>query len=155
MAPDLLADVEPDRLGRGVARARPGRARLGALLVHRLVEAFGVDLDVARAQHVLRQVEREAERVVELEGDLALERAAGRQAPGLVLEQLQAGAERALEARLLELQRLGDQRLRAHQLGIRIAHLVHQRRHQLVDHGSCAPRMWAWRMARRMMRRST
>ena len=84
----LLADVEPDRLVGGLARAGPGRARLGALLVHRLLEARGVDGDVARAQHVLRQVEREAERVVELEGDVALERAAGRQPSGLVVEQL-------------------------------------------------------------------
>ena len=91
---DLLAHVEPDRLVGRLARARPRRARLGALLVHRLVEAGRVDRDVARAQHVLRQVEREAERVVELEGDLALQRAAGAQAPGLVVEQL-AGRCRA------------------------------------------------------------
>ena len=131
---DLLAHVEPDRLVGRVARAGPRRARLGALLVHRLLEARRVDGDVARAQHVLRQVEREAEGVVELEGDLALQRAAGAQAPGLVVEQLEAGAERPLEARLLELQRLGDQRLGADQLGIGIAHLLHQGRHQLVDH---------------------
>jgi hypothetical protein len=53
---------------------------------------------------------------------------------GLVVEQLQARAERLLETAFLELQRLGDQGLRAHQLGIGIAHLMHQGRHQLVDH---------------------
>ena len=77
-----------------------------------------------RAQDVLGQVEREAEGVVELEGDVALERAAGAEPLGLVLEQPQAAAERLLEAAFLELQRLGDQRLRAHQLGIGVAHLA-------------------------------
>ena len=80
------------------------------------------------------EVEREAVGVVELERDLALEGAAGAQALRLVFQQLEASAESLLEARLLELQRLGDQRLRASQFGIGITHLVHQRGHQLVDH---------------------
>ena len=40
---DPLAQGEPDRLGRRLARARPGAARLGPLTLHRGVEAREVD----------------------------------------------------------------------------------------------------------------
>jgi hypothetical protein len=59
---ELLAQAEPDVLGRGIARAGPGRARLGALRSIASVEAGDVDADAARAQRVLRQVERESRR---------------------------------------------------------------------------------------------
>ncbi len=127
-----LADAEPDGLGGRLAGAGPGLAGLGALALHRLVEGRGVDADAAGAQRVLRQVEREAERVVELEGGLAGERVALVHARRLLVEERQAAGERRAEARLLELERLGDERLRAHQLGIGRAHLVDQRRHQPV-----------------------
>src|SRR5262249_36999072 len=60
----LFAQREPHRFGRGVARARPGRARLFLLALHRSIEAFGVDGDTAGAQRVLRQIEREAVGIV-------------------------------------------------------------------------------------------
>ena len=50
------------------------RARV-ALLVHRGVEAGLVEREAAPAQDVLGEVDREAERVVELEDDLAGQRA--------------------------------------------------------------------------------
>ena len=77
---ETLAQREPHRLGRRLARARPGLARLGALALHRRGEAVGVDAHAARAQRVLRQVERKAVGVVELERDLAGELARRRQA---------------------------------------------------------------------------
>ena len=124
-----LAQVEPDLLDRRVARALPGGARGGALAAHRGVEAVAVDRAALAAQGVLGQVEREAERIVELERHLAGQRCPGRQLGGLLLEQPQPALQRAPEAGLLQLQHLGDQRLGADQLGKRLAHLVEQHRH--------------------------
>ena len=62
---------EPEVFGGRFAGTGPGLARLGALALHRLVEAFRVDADAARAQRVLRQIEREAVGVVKLEGGFA------------------------------------------------------------------------------------
>ena len=70
-SPDALADVEPDRVGLGLARAFPRLARILALLRHGPVEGLRVDADAARLQRVLRQIEREAIGVIELEGRLA------------------------------------------------------------------------------------
>ncbi len=127
----ILAQVEPDRLDRGVARALPGGAGGLALARHGGVEARRVDRAALGAQGILGQVERKAISVVELERDLAGQRGRGRQLAGLLLEQAQAALERAAEAGLLELEDLGDQRLGAHQLGERLAHLVEQHRHHL------------------------
>ena len=127
---DPLAQAVPDRLGRGFARPGPGAAGLGALARHRGVEAVDVDRQAARAQRVLGEVEREAVGVVELEGGLAGKHAALRQRPRLVLEDCEPARERGAKARLLELERLGDQRLGAEELRIGLAHLARQRRHE-------------------------
>src|SRR6185295_11897939 len=54
---EFFAQTKPYGLGRGIARALPGLARLFLLLLHRRRESRGVDADLARAQGVLRQVE--------------------------------------------------------------------------------------------------
>ena len=128
-----VAQREPDALRRRLAGPDPARARLGALPLHRIGEARQVDADAARLQRVLRQVEREAVGVVELEGGLAVEDVALAEVARRVVEQRQAARERLLEAALLEPQRLGDQPLGAAELRIGLAHLVHQRRHQPED----------------------
>ena len=71
-----------------------------------------------------------AEGVVELEGGIAREYVAFLQPTAGFRQQPQAFVQRPAEARLLEFQRLGDERLGAHQLLIGLAHLLHQRRHQ-------------------------
>src|ERR1700722_12476831 len=114
---EALAQREPDRLGRRLARARPGPARLGALALHRLGEAFGIDAEPSRAQRVLREVERKSVCVVEPEGDFAGELAALGQVAGLVLEDREAARQRRAEARLLELQGFRVRRPGAAQLG--------------------------------------
>ena len=81
-------------------------------------------------QRVLREVERKAVGVVERERGLALELVALLEAAALLVEDRKPALQRLAEARLLELERLGDQRLGAHQFGIGLAHLAHQRRHQ-------------------------
>ena len=151
-----LAQSEPHRLGRRLARAGPGLARLGALALHRRGEAVVVDAHAARAQRVLGQVEREAVGVVELERDLAGELGAGLERARLLLEDRQAAHQRRAEARLLELQRLGDQRLGAGAARDRPAPIsrVSAGTSRHIS-GSRAPSSWAWRMARRMMRRRT
>ena len=69
--PDALADIEPDRIGPGLARAFPGLARVLALFRHGPAEGIRIDGDAARLQRILRQIEREAIGVIELEGRLA------------------------------------------------------------------------------------
>ena len=128
----LLLHLEPDRFRRRLAGALPGLARLRLLPLHGDVEGLGVDGDAARAQRVLGEVEREAVGVVELERRLARQHVALLELARRFAEQAEALLERLLEARLFQLQRLGDQRLGALQLVIGVAHLVHQRRHQAV-----------------------
>src|SRR5690606_32003337 len=100
---DLLAQAEPHRLGGRLAGAGPGGARELALALHRLGEAVHIDADAARAQRVLRQVEREAVGVVKREGRLAGQLRAGREPARLLVEDGEAPRQGLAEARLLEL----------------------------------------------------
>src|SRR5260370_20725608 len=68
---DLLAQREPYRLGRRLARSSPALARFLALPLHCRREALDRHPAALTAQPVLGQTEREAEGVVEPEGDLA------------------------------------------------------------------------------------
>src|SRR5690606_27560803 len=106
----ILADIEPDGVGRGVAGAGPAGARLLLPLRHRGFEAVEVDGKAARAQRVLGQVERKAVGVVEAEGGLASQRLAGLQPGYSVFQQRHAAAEGAQEAFLLLAQRFLDYR---------------------------------------------
>ena len=83
------------------------------------------------AQRILGEIERKAEGVVERERGLALEIVAALERLGLLVEDRQAALQGLAEARLFELQRLGDQRLGADELRIGLAHLAHQHRHEL------------------------
>ena len=127
---DHLAQLEPDALLGLIAGALPARPGLGALALHRRIEAGEIHGHAARAQRILGEIERKAVGIVQLERGLAGQLAACGEVRGRLLKQAQAALERALKARLLQLQDLGDQRLRAHQLGERLAHLGDQHRHQ-------------------------
>ena len=126
----LFADREPHRLGRGLARARPRRARLGALFIHGVGERSDIDADAARPERVLGEIERKAEGVVKRERGDAVEHVALLKVLARLLEDRKAAIERAAEPRLFEFQRLRDQRLGAMQFLIGLAHLAHQCRHQ-------------------------
>ncbi len=130
--PELLAQREPDRLGSRLARTLPGLARLGLLALHRVGEGGLVDADAARLQRVLRQVQREAVGVVQREGDVAVEHVALLQGRALLVEDGKAAHQRLAEAGLFQPQRFLDQLLRAHQVGIGLAHLAHQRPDQAM-----------------------
>ena len=129
---DLLAQGEPHRFGRGLAGARPRGARHFALALHRHVEAVEVDGDAARPERILGEVERKAVSVVERESHFALEVVAAPEIRGRLVEDRQSALQGLAEAGFLQPQRLGDQGLGADQLGIGLAHLAHQRRHQPV-----------------------
>src|SRR6185503_4985544 len=93
VAGELAADVARDThldLRRSLARAL-------SLLLHQRMEAVLVDRQAAFAGQLLRQLEREAVRVVEPEGLLAVDRAVLRR----LLEQRQPARERLAEALLL------------------------------------------------------
>src|SRR5690606_28061212 len=102
----LLADLEPELLGRRLAGARPRLARRGALALHRRREARRIHRAALAAQDVLGKIDGEAIGVVELEGDLARQRLRGPELRRLLLQELQPAPQHLLEAGLLELQRL-------------------------------------------------
>ena len=108
-----------------------GRACLVALARHRSVEAGAVHRDAAFAAHVGRQVERESVGIVQLERGLAVDdlRAA---AQGR-FENLHPVGDGAKEAFFLLLQHLGRALLALAQLGVGVAHLDDQRRHERVE----------------------
>ncbi len=108
-------------------------ARFGALALHRRIEARGLDLAAAPAQHVLGQVQGKAVRVVKPERDLARKILTLAEPRLFLVEKTQAAAEHVLEAPFLELQRLGDEGFRAHELGKCRAHLPHEGRHEAPD----------------------
>ena len=130
--PRVLLDLEPLAFGRRFARALPGRARLVLLRRHGGVEGGQIDLDAARFQCVLCQIQRKAKRVVQLERHVAGKRVALAQGVGRLVEQLVATRQRLAELDLLKAQRLSDHRLPARQLGKSVTHLAHQRRHETV-----------------------
>ena len=129
-AADVLAQGEPHRFVRRFAGAGPRRSRLLALALHGVGERGEIDTDTARLERVLGEIERKAVSVVERECCDAVEHGAALELFALLVEDRKAALERAAEARLLELERLGDQRLGALQFRIGQAHLAHQHRHQ-------------------------
>ena len=130
MAPTFSRSANHTASSARLAGARPGRARLLALLLHGVVEGRDVDADAARPQRVLGQIERKAVGVVERERGLAVEHVALLERLAGLVEDRKPALQRVAEADLLELQRLGDQRFGAMQFRIGLAHLAHQHRHQ-------------------------
>ena len=128
--PGFLLQRIPDGFGRRLARSSPGLARLGPLALHGGGEGVEVNADAARAQCVLRQIEREAVGIVKFERGFARQVCAAGKSPGLLVQNGKATHQRGAEARFLQLQRLGDQRLRAQKLGVGLAHLARQCGHQ-------------------------
>ena len=117
---DLLVEIA-DRL---VAGALPLGA--GALLGHVAVEAPLVHREAALARDDPGEVHREAEGVVELEGDLARDDLLLRpvEAGHLLLEDLEAAVERPAEGLLLLRRHLGDEGAALAGLGVGGAHLL-------------------------------
>ena len=127
---ELFLQLEPQGLGRGLAGAGPGLPRLGALALHAGGKSLGVDADAAGFQRVLGEVEGEAVSVVKLEGGLAGKHGAVLHASRRFVEQAEPALERIAEAGLFELQRLDDEALAALELGVGVAHLGDEGRHQ-------------------------
>ena len=127
-----FGNIEPHGSILGLARAGPGGARQALLFGHGGIEAGPVHRDAARPQRILGEIIGEAIGIIEAEGDIAGQGAAGRQLRRRLVEQTKAAFQRLAEARFLQLQRLLDQRLRTAKLGIGLAHGRHQRRHELV-----------------------
>jgi hypothetical protein len=107
------------------------RAARRLLLFHRGVEAGLVHRHAALAADVLRQVEREAVGVVQLEGDVAGQHllAAGQRR----VQDLHAVGERLVEALFLRLQHVHHALLGGLQVRIGLAHQLDQVGHQLVE----------------------
>jgi len=110
-------------------------ASFGLLALHGIVEAGEVDADAAVAQRILREVEREAVGVVELEGRLAVKAVALRKIGRRLRQQAQSALQRLAETGFLELQRLGNKRFGAREFRIGPTHLLHQHWQELVDDG--------------------
>ncbi len=125
----FLFQLEPYAFGRRFPGTGPGFPRFGALALHRGVEAGIVDGDALLFERILGEVERKAESVVELEGDLAGKNVSAPKAGCRLFEQLQPTLKRLAETRLFELQRLDDEALPALELRISAAHFLDEGRH--------------------------
>src|SRR5262245_12885133 len=126
---ELAREPRVHVLDPGLAAPLPGGARALALRLHRGREALLVDREPVAAQHVLGQVDREAEGVVEAEDRRSRETrpALAAQLRDLVLEEREALRERLEEAALLALDAGGDE-------GAALGELRVGARHR-VDHG--------------------
>ncbi len=125
----LLHDI--GERGRGRHLARP-TARQFACLLHEPIEPRGVDRHAAFLRHHLREVEREAEGVVQLEcifgaDGVVLCRGAG------VLEKRNPAIDRARKARFLLADGFGDFLRVLPQFRERIAHGIDNGGHELVQ----------------------
>ncbi len=132
-APDeggLAFAVEQGAVGRFVAG--PGRLRRGpgalALLAHGGVEAGPIDFDPGVASQLLGQLDREAVGVVQGEGHVARQHL--RPGGEGLLQPTEAGAQRAVEARLLARHRVHDQVVLGDQRGPGLAEHLGGRLHQ-------------------------
>ncbi len=130
----LVGDAEPDGIGCCFTRTGPALARLGLLLRHGCGEAVLINGNAAHAQGVGRQVERKAIGIIKLEGRGTGKDVALAHRPSFVGQDLQTAPERLQEASFLQAHRFSNHRLAARKLGIGLAHLPHQGRHQLVDY---------------------
>ena len=128
----LFLDVEPDGFGGSFARTLPSLARVVLLLLHRFSEGCGIDRDVAPAQSVLRQIEREAVGVVKLERNVSCKHVACAQIVRGIVEQDQATLQGLAELGFLKLERLGDHCLRAAKFAVGVAHLADECWHEAV-----------------------
>ena len=81
-------------------------------------KALDIDGAPLAAQRILRQVEREAVGVIKPERRLPRKRGALGQLGKLIVQKPQAAFQRGAEPLLLQLQRLGDERLRPAQFGV-------------------------------------
>src|SRR5207253_11474159 len=107
--------LDPD-----VERARRGGAGTLALRGHQPRERLVVDAEAALAGELLRELDREAVRVVEPEGVLAGDLGAGRD----LLEEAEAAGERLRGALLLGREDPMDVAAVLRQPGVRVAHLL-------------------------------
>src|SRR5262249_40410359 len=91
-APPLL-ESKPECFVRGLARARPGGARLFALALHGRVEALRVHGNPARLERILSEVEGKAIGIVKREGGFTGKLSAARKPLGALLEQRKSARE--------------------------------------------------------------
>ena len=144
---DLPVGVEmlvPDELGRRhragldadrhAASPRPRGAR--ALLLQELGEAVDVHLQPRLGRQLLRQLQREPERVGELERLVAGQDLAFGVLLDRLLEQLQPLAERRREPILLRRRHLQHERLVLAELRVRVAHQLDRAADQRLQHRS-------------------
>ena len=107
-----------------------------ALLLHEGIETLGVHLQATLAGHEGGQVNRETVGIVQLEGEIAGNLAAGSH---FLIEELQTAVQGFIEAGFLAQQHFLDGSLAAYQFGEDAAHLAGQRVHQLREEGLFEP----------------
>ncbi len=105
---------------------------MAALHVHRALVAFDVDAEPALARDVGREVGRKAVGVVKLENGVAVDDLGDAQFRDRSVENLHAGLERARELLAFLPQHIPHERLLRDELGIRAAHHLRERRHEIV-----------------------
>ena len=118
-----------------IAQRLAGLSGADALLLHERVEAVLIDRHPLLGDHLLRQVEREAVGVIELEGVGPGEHALPRRLVALeqLREDLHAGVDRLAEVLLFVENDARDIRLLLAQLGVLALVFVHDHIHDLVQ----------------------
>src|SRR5690606_6981398 len=94
------------------------------------IEAFKIDADFALAQRILRQVEREAVGVVELEGSLTVQPVACIKRGRGIGKKIEAARQCLAKACFLKLERLGNECFAANELRISLPHFANESRHE-------------------------
>ncbi len=84
-----------------------------------------------------------------------MQSAALREIAGCLVKDRKAARERVAEPGLFEAQGFDDERFGTQKLGVSLTHFPRKAGTSRHIKGSLAPSIWAWRMARRMIRRST
>ena len=102
---------------------------------HCRVESSLIHGNAPQAQRILRQIERKAISIVELESGFASQGIALPQPRGFFFQNLKAPAQCLEETLFLETNGLGNHCFALGEVGIGLPHLAHQGRDELVDRG--------------------
>ena len=130
---EILLEFVPKPFRGRLARTGPRLTCLGALPLHGRGEGGSIHADTFGLQRVLGEIVRKPVSVVELEGDLARQRVAGRKPFHRLVEETQAPVQSLAESRLFQLQGLVDELLAALELRIGAAHLADKCRNKAMQ----------------------
>ncbi len=124
---DLILDTKPNGFSCSFARTGPVGACFGLLTFHGDLETVGIDSHTTLTQRILREIEREAVSVVELESSLTIKTITFNELFGSIRKQAKAAFKRLAKTSFFKLEGFGDQRFSADQFRIGLTHFTDER----------------------------